>query len=903
MSLFNASYFDPTGPPKRRAESKQTNTAGESKQPKRPRTDKARKKHRHVKSIGKPRFEFNLQDPNSLLAFLNKERELLLTPVEFEPFRDAMYTFIEKYNDSEGASKVRDYLTDERIRSALELYTDRFRLALVGAKHLAIYHAPDREAAITNMVNACLQIPYERCWGIEARDYDFSELENHRYVQLLKEALDHPFSADYDDIPDLFRLFYNASKQDIPLFGASESTGEGESKNAPLVHESGMLDPNVVQQVNDEPLPVPDIDFSTGAMAYKRAVEDILNERGEFQQTSARFKSTGPRVQNLLDNTDDFWTWWISTAYHLGELLLIPSDSLETVAHITTDAASYQQKQDIIIKNIENTTLTEHLEPDGFATILFNSNVTKDNVQNAEAARILKDTYGRAMSHVISAADQARTTSGVDQYNIYDNTVKNWDSVKQAFLEEHRQWRASGQTHNVTTQNAVAAIKDVRVVLSTLKKYAQITSAQRIFFFGSIVGIIAELLTSFRPQLRDIYKTLANVIGVGLSSAIMKWRNLLPTQIFVPSGGFGNIWNTFSRFFNAPILSAELVVFMGYQLAWFPLIATFLKVQGLVVLCKRVSTRPRGLPVMVKYTQSGAQGGEAVWKRCCRWCRSEFPIEHVVQCYEEKVNDTSMWYRNIIKCNNETDPANTEPLGDIKQAKEEIKKYSQITLPVASYIKRNGNIQMVIDRHGASGTYGPTTTSNMDKSCSVIDNFGGHAKFAPSRFDFKFKTGWSQTGAIFGMGAIMGVLGYAASSAMLPWWAASALNATVGFGSFGLTQYFDADPLSDIQGAHFKDVYVALRNQPNNIIVWNLVTGKIYKSSDKAKYIAEKKSQEKEVEDADMNPSQHDSYKDQIYEELKNKILHTIPVITGNTLKIKLKKYTRQPGTYNEIYL
>ena len=81
------------------------------------------------------------------------------------------------------------------------------------------------------------------------------------------------------------------------------------------------------------------------------------------------------------------------------------------------------------------------------------------------------------------------------------------------------------------------------------------------------------------------------------------------------------------------------------------------------------------------------------------------------------------------------------------------------------------------------------------------------------------------------------------------------------------------------------------------------MTGKIYKSSDKAKYIAEKKRQEKEVEDADMNPSQHDSYKDQIYEELKNKILHTIPVITGNTLKIKLKKYTRQQGTYNQIYL
>lgn len=819
MSLFNSSYFAKTGP-KRPIEgqgvgkNKRNNTHQGPPTPTRrqpPHKNRAeRDARRNIPQYPKEQKPVGeTKNPSaSVDEFFERERAYFRRPIDLDALRNAMVEFglviVPDEQKADARSSLIYALDNDYLQSVLMTHSYLFRLAIVASQYayedICVREELDCDRNMyRQFMDECLARPLEAKWGVEIPSYEYGELESHPVVQDVRRVFESIHTAE---LTQMRKAFYS---------GVAEVRGPGESKHVMSDEEKKAMD-DYIQDVN------------------------TYYEQHCFENSQARFASTGPRATTVFTNADDnTYHRWVHTfvaqyAHIIAKTWLQWEPRLNTVgvspfeSPVDNDARSFglnlaaNEVSVIQLNDVGATFLNvepRHLErfTDRLGNVAYENldeMIIRSEIKKDKAFTILKTSIDYINKHKQKLTDLIMSKGAVRPSRI---------------LPEENIFYEQFMYHLNTVNSIIGRFDIVRGLGITHTFYALL---QRRWVGAMAGGLTVAGVLAFFSRLDDLLL---------LSGENITWEQMASAMLNdeIKIGSYDSI--------NLALTSIRK--------HWTYLAdSVFL---GLEMMCMK-----KIVAHMHRKTRGLATG---------------LTDDALIQYYHDEEHN---WCKNTIYFNGrEQDGKKYSVVNnlEINEAKRGLGKLRQIALPVASIITKEDNNYIVIDRMGASKRYGVITWNESLRaieypipSQALIMNKYGLVSQMNVRFSDKWTNiaggSWVQRVGMWAASlgpalttTAMGLAYFAGISSLTPIFVVGGIASAATAWTAWNTPASVSDDASVGDARAFVLLEQNVGDQVWEHVVWDVVTGKIYTSDTSRQVVERLRKRQEEYQRAVDNAS------------------------------------------------
>ena len=676
MSLFNASYFDATGPKRPASE-----TSGERKQ-------RPQKKPNNL--VTRSLIENDGFNPSHLNEFLKKEQKLLRRSINIDDLCEkcsiavaSLASLDDPQADVESTKTMlrENHYTHENVLNALKNYSKTFRLALVAAKYVVRDKfmrkgawSDDVGRELDTFVKKAVALPLEMRWGVEDISYDVEQLEQHPFVSIIKDVMEDSSTVILTDMERHMNLGYNAARQGINIVREDGSIDEQAAARVQMREEM----PTIVY--SDEDIKV-----------FRDYVEQV--EKTSVPTTARRFKGTGPpkpqgerKSQTPAGNfsADDDYTGGLYAFRSIPaiaavlERFLIPTPYTQTCDVLIPGHGEQKDLNATFLADIEY----QHAHDDQqsfLSQLLGTSDVTKEDLKNYFEMNVqgfdenqwprVRDSLYREK---IIKTDLSENTVG----RILLNALKAWDGLIEKLKKIKEAHPNVGKATDMLKAEEARALQSISAVVSVVRGILTPAASARTAALVSSVLMMGGLKMA----------TYA-LGGASLATAVA-----LVGKLFGHFDAFKHIDDLWLLSQSRDLTIEDIMnisgkINIGFFLTpdyLYRMFSSTLMTCGIDYMLRRYSERPFGYIV-------GQQNGNLVqyWKRDKRWFKNKIAMSFT----SSQDNPTDIFSIEEVD-------------GGLKEVKKNLSNMTIDRLALGEKISHGKQNHVVIDRCGEIGRYG-----------------------------------------------------------------------------------------------------------------------------------------------------------------------------------------------------
>ena len=816
MSLFNSNYFADTGPPKPSVNKRRHSTQGGRNKKRRAdwnkrmkdattlveleniflempqdvrqrskiyrqekkRLDNARRSAAApaaAQAEAKTRASDGFQLPiDDVDVFLEKERAYFNQPIDLNALKDTMMGFARVFSNDEERSFLDAHLSKDVIQSMLMTYSFVFRCGIAASKY-----------AYEDMCHR-KGVPYDEAM-IDTIISKCQELPlEHRWGV---ERQNYGNLYDHDIVKHVKDIFQSVHTVHLSFAEKlyNEKVKEVETREAIREMYTAMKK-----------------DIHT----YTKMVQHAPEPTG-MKSASARFDATGPRAHTVYDANDDFQRRAaVRFAFLIGQTVF---GYCYPHGQVTSVAAGLRTDQNAVLPDRYFLASVESYHAGESSTWLFRTNHTGQG-QSAYATSQDLSALSNLTRNVNTTASNAFMSSyGSSERhisNMFSNFHERFSRIRENVVQMSRAARDVNNIERIGEENE-RLWRDASIYLNQMHQIMASVNPARLLIIYATLDLIRHYGRNLDNRLRYAGAALT-IISAIVHQAITQFDNRLDNLLMAASdhGSLhdlvqNNIRLTFRELFGMlspfSVPGRTILTRMGTGMV---------QLYTLNTVINRVNQRPRGIIAAISNV-----GLVQFWS-----------------------GDNENWHKNDIRFRDDgqSESFTTRVNGGLSNVKNQLSQLRQITLPIGEVVKHENANAIVVDRFGESGVYGvpgntTTTVPNKAAVVSTITNIG-YREIDINLFDRTMNLNIQWYMQVFGSVVVGG-----ASALLTPSYSAVVSVFTAGV-VYGVSSWFDRTPLNDADMGD-THAFVLLKPEPNWAL-WDIVTGQIYRKSDRERPVA-----------------------------------------------------------------